>query len=163
MLIANGPKEIVIDHNTIDHNGTAIVYAAGGTMEAPRQVTGFQFTNNAMRHNDYGMHGEFYAGGKVMLTKFYPAFVFTHNWVQGAQASAYPEDNYFNGTFESGFVDLAASDYRPKAGGVLSGRGANGTDIGADAAALMKAQEAIVSGRPLQPPKAPGNLRIVLQ
>ena len=57
----------LIDHNTIDHDGSAVVYAYGGTATAPKQVQGFQFTNNAARHNAYGINGANFAFGNGVI------------------------------------------------------------------------------------------------
>ena len=57
ILIGDEPRDVVIDHNTFDFDGTTVLYAYGGTSGAPRRMTGFQFTNNAAPHGDYGING----------------------------------------------------------------------------------------------------------
>ena len=53
LLIGDEPRDVTVDHNTIDFDGTTAVYAYGGTDAAPRQIAGFRFVNNALRHNQY--------------------------------------------------------------------------------------------------------------
>ncbi len=56
LLLGNEPRDIVVDHNTIDHDGTTVVYSYGNnTTVLP--IRGFQFTNNATRQGEYGING----------------------------------------------------------------------------------------------------------
>ena len=48
LLIGDEPRDVTLDHNTIDFDGTTAVYAYGGTDVAPRQIAGFRFVNNAL-------------------------------------------------------------------------------------------------------------------
>ena len=163
MLITAGPRDIVVDHNTIDANGSAIVYIAGGTPTAPEQVLGFRFTNNAARHNAYGINGTDVSFGNDMLAHFFPDAVFTRNWLQGGSSSRYPAGNLFGGTFAAAFVDITTENYHPAVGGVLWGQATDGTHIGADIAALagaFAAAEAAGAGAAL---RAPGNLRVIVK
>ena len=150
--VARGPRTVVLDHNTVDSDGYAIVYISG-----PEPVYGYQFLNNAARHNDYGLAGSDYAFGNDILTNYFPGAVVRRNWLQGGPASRYPADNLFAGTFDSGFVNRAAGDYRAVSGGILSGGALDGTDIGAPMAAIIAWSDLALSGRGLPPPK---NLRV---
>ena len=98
MLIGDGPRDITIDHNTIDHAGTTIaVRAWGGTTASPRQITGFAFTNNAGRQNLYGINGAGYASGTSAISAYFPGGLVSGNWMQGAVASRYPAGNVVSG------------------------------------------------------------------
>ena len=57
LLIGDEPRNVTVEHNTIDFDGTTAVYAYGGTATVPRTILGFRFANNALRHNKYGMNG----------------------------------------------------------------------------------------------------------
>ena len=160
VLITEGPRDIIIDHNTIDANGSAIVYVAGGTPTSPKQVTGFQFTNNAARHNNYGINGTDVGYGNAILHHFFPDAAFSRNWLQGGSASRYPADNFFGGTYAGAFIDAAGGNYRPASGSPLWGAATDGSHIGARLDALAAAF-ASVSGTTTATVAAPGNLRVV--
>ena len=57
LLIGDEPRNVTVEHNTIDFDGTTAVYAYGGTATVPRTILGFRFANNALRHNKYGING----------------------------------------------------------------------------------------------------------
>lgn len=162
VLITGGPRDIVVDHNTIDADGTAILYVAGGTPASPQHVTGFRFTNNATRHNAYGINGTDVGFGNAILAHFFPDAVFARNWLQGGSASRYPADNFFGGTFAGAFADAAGGDYRPASGSPLWGAATDGSHIGARLDALAAAF-ASASGVTTASVAAPGNLRVVIK
>ena len=47
-----GPRDVIIDHNTIDHSGTTVLNAYGGTPTDRLEILGMQFTNNLARHSN---------------------------------------------------------------------------------------------------------------
>ena len=161
LLIGDGPRDITVDHNTVDADGTAMVYAWGGTTAAPRAITGFVFTNNAGRHNQYGINGAGYAPGLSTINAYFTGGVVTGNWIQGGTASRYPAGNLFGGAFAGAFVDIAQADYRPAAGSVLLSGSTDGTPIGADISALTAGVQQVVSGTSVPQAAPPTNLRIV--
>lgn len=136
-LIGDEPRDVIVEHNTIDFDGTTALYAYGGTASVPRTITGFRFLNNALRHSDYGINGASFSTGIPTLTAYFPGALVQGNWLQGGTASRYPSGNSFAGTFASAFVDVAAGDYRPASGGPLMTGSTDGTPIGADIPALM--------------------------
>ena len=161
-LITGGPRAITMDHNTVDANGSAVVYVAGGSATAPQQVLGFQFTNNATRHNEYGINGTDVGFGNAILGHFFPDAVFARNWLQGGSASRYPADNFFGGAYAAAFVDTAVANYRPAIGGVLWDQATDGGHIGADLGALATAFNSAVGGAATTP-RAPANLRVLVK
>jgi hypothetical protein len=161
LLIGDEPRDVTIEHNTIDFDGTTAVYAYGGTATAPRTIVGFRFANNALRHNKYGMNGASSSYGNPTLTRYFPALSFEGNWLQGGSAALYPSDNLFSGSFEPAFVDAGAADYRAVAGGILAGAATDGTNIGVNISALpvvAPAPPPILSGPAL---RAPTSVRIL--
>ncbi|HJR61194.1 MAG TPA: hypothetical protein VJ813_17410 [Vicinamibacterales bacterium] len=158
LLVGNGPADIVVDHNTVDANGTTVSYVYGGS--GGTQIPGFQFTNNAVRHSDYGMNGADGAFGNGIISMYFPDGVVRGNWLQGGPSSRYPAENYFEGTFASGFTDAAASDFTAAPGGPLYGRATDGTNIGADVASLGPMIGRIVTGD-MGRVLAPSNLRMI--
>lgn len=162
MLIGDEPRDIVVDHNTVDADGSAVVYVHGGTASNPKQVLGFRFTNNAARHNDYGINGAHFSWGNGIIDGYFPGGVVTGNWLQGGLLTRYPAGNHVGGPYSLAFRDAAGHDYRPSAGSILIGRATDGSDIGADVAALMDRVDGVLEGAPgVGRPSAPPNLRIM--
>jgi hypothetical protein len=161
MLIGDEPRNIVVDHNTVDFDGTTALYAYGETSwGAPRQITGFLFTNNALRHNDYGINGAGSSSGTSTILAYFPGALVRGNWLQGGAAVRYPDGNLFSGTFAAAFASSAAGDYRPAAASVLLGAATDGSNIGADMPVLMSETIGVLTGAPLARPKIPSGLRI---
>ena len=160
MLIGGEPRDIVVDHNTVDHDGTSFIYAYGGTDDAPKQILGAVITNNAARHGSYGMGGEFFAYGNAILAGFYPGVVFRANFLAGGSASRYPSGNLFSGTFESQFVDAANRNFQLLPGSPLVRAATDGTNIGADVSLVLQATAGVDSGIRTHAPTAPGNVRM---
>jgi hypothetical protein len=161
MLIGDEPRNIVVDHNTIEADGTTVLYVHGGSASSPRQVHGFQFTNNAARHRAYGINGAHFSWGNGVITEYFPESRVEGNWLQGGTASRYPAGNHFDGTYEAAFMDVPAGDYRQAPGGVLIGRATGGTNIGADLATLLLGLQGVIEGARGAAPRTPTNLRII--
>jgi hypothetical protein len=160
LLIGDEPRDIVVDHNTIDHDGTAVVYAYGGSATSPERILGFRFTNNAQRHNAYGINGANASYGNGAIAMYFPDSVVAGNWLQGGVPSRYPGGNLFSGDFGTAFANAAADDYRLAPVCVLRGAAIDGADIGADVATVLNGTHGVVEGNSGRP-KAPTNLRIV--
>ena len=169
MQAGNEPRDIIVDHNTIDHDGSTVVYA-NGTNGALTPIRGFQFTNNATRQGDYGLNGAD-RSPSTAIAAYYPDGVVTGNWLQAGNAAAYPPGNFFSGSYSSAFVSSATGDYRPAAAGVLAGRATDRTNIGADIAILNAGVAGVIEGAPysslpsapraaLPPPRSPWTVRL---
>jgi hypothetical protein len=161
LLIGDEPRDVTVDHNTIDFDGTTAVYAYGGTDAAPRQIAGFRFVNNALRHNQYGINGAGAASGTATLTAYFPGAVVQGNWFQGGTASRYPSGNIFSGTFEAAFMDVFADDYRVSVNSVLLGGALDGTNIGADIFTLNAGLRLAGGGTAAAGPSRPAGLRVI--
>ena len=161
VLLGAKPSTITVDHNTVDSDGTTVLYVYGGTAAAPQTVSNFQFTNNAMRHNDYGINGTDFAFGNGIITNFFPGGVVRGNWLQGGLAARYPAENLFSGTFAEAFVDAAGGNYAPAPGSVLIGRATDGTNIGADTTAVSEGVRQVIDGQRTVRPTAPPNFRVL--
>ncbi len=161
LLIGDEPRDITIEHNTVDFDGTTAVYAYGGTDTSPRAITGFRFANNALPHGQYGINGASSATGNTALAAYFPGAVVQGNWLQGGTASRYPDGNFFSGTFAAAFLNLAASDYRPAAGSLLLTGSTDGRAIGADVAAVMSRVPASSGPAKLSTLSRPGGVRII--
>jgi hypothetical protein len=167
VLIGNEPRNIIVDHNTIDHDGGALVYAYGSTASGPRTILGFQFTNNLARHNNYGIAGDSYGYGNEVIRAYFPDGIINHNLLSGGPATRYPPNNYFSTDFPSLFMNQSGGDYRLSPTSFAHGRGSNGTDLGADMNTLLAGIQGVVSAAPAagQPrtsaPVTPQHFRIV--
>ncbi len=149
-----------MDHNTVDADGGAAVYVYGGTKTAPRQVQGFEFTNNAIRHNDYGINGADCAFGTNILTNFFPGSIVQRELAAGRLPDAIPRRETTSADLRSRVRRRRRSDYVPASGGILTGRATDGSNIGANIAALrQRPPEFVVSGAQ-NGPRAPLNVRI---
>jgi hypothetical protein len=136
-----------------------VLFAYGGTSASPRLITGFRFTNNAVRHNSYGLNGEFFGYGNGILAGFFPGSTVTGNFLPGGNASRYPAGNRVSGSFEAQFVDAAAGDFRLRSDSVLRGTATDGGDVGADIGNVLGRTGDVELGGPSV--AAPVNLRIV--
>ena len=162
LLIGDKPRDVVIDHNTVDGGGSAVVYAYGGTAAAPRQITGFEFTNNAVRHNTYGINGANATSGQGTLSMYFPDSLVRGNWFgAGGSASRYPAGNYFGTDFGSAFTSVATGNYHPAPGGPLIGAATDGTNIGADLSRVFSGTTGVVQGTPPPVPRTPRGVHIV--
>jgi hypothetical protein len=162
LLIGNGPREIVVDHNTISHSGSAIIYVYGGTESAPRVVYGLRFTNNAVRHNTYGIAGMFFSYGNAILQRYFPDGVVAGNYIAGAPASRYPAGTRTTGRFEDEFVEALVANYHLRETSQLRGTATDQGDIGADIGTTLGEVGNVEAGLPpAAAVTAPSGLRIV--
>ena len=161
MLIGDEPRDVVIDHNTVANGGNAFVYVYGGTATDPREVLGVRITNNATRHQTYGINGAYFGYGNAVINGFLPGGVVTGNFLAGGLTVRYPSGNLTGGTFEENFVDAASYDFRLKSGSQLRGAAIDGGDIGADIGNLMARIQGVQPGESAVPVARPANLRVV--
>ncbi|HEU4889899.1 MAG TPA: PKD domain-containing protein, partial [Vicinamibacterales bacterium] len=162
------PRDVKLCHNTIDSNGTTVVYVYGGTATDPREVLGFEYAGNAARHNNYGMNGGFFTFGNAILNAWYPGYKWEANYLAGASASKYPAGTLVISPFENQFVDTAAGDYTVRAGSPLQGAGPTTAglcggdadivphpDIGADHGTLTARVASVRAAAPASVPTPP--------
>jgi PKD repeat protein len=152
ILLGEEPRDIIIDHNTIDHSGTTVLYAYGGTATDPREIYGLQFTNNMTRHNAYGIHAASQSYGNGAIAAYFPDGIVTANLLAGGSPTRYPPGNYFNNDFDAQFMDPANGDYRLVPGSPYRTLSTDGVSLGADV-------QAILNQPPTEaPPAAPSGL-----
>lgn len=105
LLLGDGPRDVVIDRNTFEFDGTTLLYVYG----AP-QVIGGQFTSNAAPHGTYGINGAGASTGSPTLQTFFPGAVMTGNWLSGGSPSRYPPGNRFDTPFDAAAAKPAGAN-----------------------------------------------------
>lgn len=146
MQIGDGPRDLILEHNTIDGNGNSLVYVYGGTSADPAEVYGFQMIANAARHGSYGIHGAYFAYGNDTLAHWFPGVVFVVNYLAGAPASKYPPGTLVTPPFEAQFVNSVAEDYTVRADSILKKAVPDGSDVGADYPTLLERVQCVRTG-----------------
>lgn len=132
-----------IAHNTASIAGNAFLVMGDTVVVA----TGFVFRDNLVPHADYGGFGSGQGEGTQALDFFSPGAVFTKNAIfGGGSASSYPADNLFPADAAAvGFENFAGGDFSLSASSALAGAASDGTDIGADVAALVAATASVAN------------------
>jgi len=162
------PRDVKLCHNTIDSNGSTVVYVYGGTSTDPREVLGFEYAGNAARHANYGMFGAYFTFGITTLNAWYPGYKWEGNYLAGASASRYPAGTIVVSPFEGQFVDTAAGNYTVRTGSPLQGAGPTTPglcggdadivphpDIGADHGTLTARVAEVPAAAPVNVPTPP--------
>jgi hypothetical protein len=139
-VIGGEPRDIIIDHNTVQHTGNIVTFYFGsyitpsGSRVTAGTISGFVFTNNLIRHNAYGIFGSGQSFGNVSLNYYAPGAVVRRNgFASDANiASRYPPDNVFQPfvTFMANFLDPNARDYRLVPSSMFIDAGLDGRDLG---------------------------------
>lgn len=137
LYVFGGPRQIVVDHNTIiSPDGAGVVNVDGPPIQ------GFVFTNNVARHNRYGIIGRDQAPGRGSIERFFPDAVFAGNVFAGGTEYRYPDgiDLVAESAFESHFVDYPGQDFRIRSGSPWARAALDGSPLGASADAVDTAE-----------------------
>jgi hypothetical protein len=129
LAITGEPRDIVVDHNTIiQPHAYGIVQVDG----AP--VLEFRFTNNLVRHNDYGFIGTSHGIGLNTIETFFPGSIIEGNVIADANPAVYPGGNRFPTTAElkKQFVAYDNGDYRLTPASNWRRAGTDRLDLGAN-------------------------------
>lgn len=149
LQIGNGPRDVVVERNTVLQSGNLITVYGGidGTLSP---VNGFVFRDNFGKHNAYGVVGDGQSSGKATLSTYFTRLVFERNVLAGGDASAYPADNYFPSVaeFDASFISEAGADFRLVAASPFAHGASDGTALGANLSEL----NAIIGGAPSPSP-----------
>jgi Right handed beta helix region len=137
LLVGDGPRDVVIDHNTVSHSGSSFVFLYGGSAADPREMYNVRITNNAARHGSYGVNGDHFGYGNGVISGFLPGGTVKGNYLAGGSASRYPAGNRFAGSFDAEFVSVAGGDFHLRSDSALRGAATDGGDIGADIGAVL--------------------------
>jgi hypothetical protein len=148
LMVQDGPRDIVVDHNTFIQEHAYGILTAGGP-----PILGFVFTNNVARHNAYGIKGDDRGSGIDTIQAYFPASIFTSNVFADAPPRSYPGGNLFpsSAEFRRQFVSYDAKDYRLVPASPWRGAGTDGLDLGANGGTAARSP----SGSPGLLPRAP--------
>ena len=95
MLIGDGPRDLTIERNTFEFDGTTLLYAWGSP-----KIEGFRFVGNASPHGTYGINGAGASTGTLTFQRFFEEPVVTGNWLAGGSSARYPPGNRFETPFD---------------------------------------------------------------
>ena len=143
LQIGNAPSQVVVDHNTIVQTGNVIT-AYGQSREKRRAIPEFRFTNNIAAHNAYGIFGNGTGVGMAAINAYFPDGMIVGNVLAGGQASRYPGGNFFPSVAQwmADFLDAAQGNYRLAPRSPYRRAARDGTDLGANLDAIIRAQSA---------------------
>ena len=141
-VIGNAPKNVTVEHNTVDHNGSNLIRLYSG--KAPDGVTkiyGLVITDNSWRVNTYGIAGDSHAQGIDSLTFYAPGAQVLSNAFAGGNAKIYPTGNDFPSVAQwlADFVNVGAANYQLVSTSLLNNAAGDGTDIGVNFTTLNAA------------------------
>jgi hypothetical protein len=105
VLVGDGPRDLAIEHNTFEFDGTTLLYVYGSP-----KIEGFRFTGNAAPHGTYGINGAGASTGTLTLQKFFDNPVIAGNWLSGGPSARYPAGNRFEAPFNSSAGGQAGAD-----------------------------------------------------
>jgi hypothetical protein len=159
LLMGDEPRGVVVDHNTVSHDGSSLVYLYGGSSSNAREIYAVSISNNAARHANYGINGDYFGYGNGVITNYLPVAIVTGNFLPGGSASRYPAGNRFSGSFDGQFVAPGTDDFRLREDSVLRGAASDGGDIGADIGTVLAYTSAVVIGG--ERVQSPSNFRII--
>lgn len=135
--LLDGTENVVIENNTAIHQGS-ILKVEG------RPHRGFEFRNNIVFHNEYGIVGTDSAPGIAVLERYFTGAVVLENVIVGGSANAWPDGNFFPESLDTtGLIDVTLSTASPYS--------IAGDTTGVDFAELRSAQFAME-----QVPSCPG-------
>jgi len=135
VVTGNGTQDVTIDHNTVIHTG--FVVATTGEANA-----GFAFTNNLVKHNQWGIYGDGHGAGFDSINVYFSNLDMRRNVMAGGSPAKYPVDNFFpaSAEFLTQFVNAGAGDYRLAVTSPFRAAATDNTDVGADIVRLKAVQ-----------------------
>jgi len=153
---AAGPNNVTVRHNT----GLILSIGAGGAgASGISEMLGvkadqFDFRDNLLSNGGYGFTGTGTNAGTATLNAYYTNYTFTQNAIIGGSGT-YPANNFFpSNNTAVGFANFAGGNYALTSASPLHNAASDGTDIGANIAAIAAA----ISGASSL--VAPRNLRV---
>jgi hypothetical protein len=145
--------DVTIRHNTVPQTtNSAITFDGLPGQPAQRLVV----RDNLMAGGAYGLIGSGTGIGTLTLERWAPGAVFLGNVLTTDYPSEFPPGNFYPVPPAGvGFVSLSDGDYRLAPTSPYRGKASDGTDPGADLAALTAATAGVVSGTGPMPAAPP--------
>jgi hypothetical protein len=144
---AGGTDDVTIQHNTSNLAGSQFLNL-GDTLNRPN--TDLVVRDNLAPAGTYGVFGGGVGSGTVALNAYAQQWAFERNVLAGANAAAYPANNFYPASFLQGigFVDPANGDYRLLSTSPYKNRATDGSDPGVDFETLWAKTARALSGIP---------------
>jgi hypothetical protein len=149
LVLMNPLSDVTISHNTMVFNFDEGLLAMLET-DPPGSARNIEITDNVVTKARYYaiIHSGIKVGIESMNTFAGSRWKFARNVVVGVgreYVSYHPPGNFYPATMDDvGFVDWRTGDYRLKGGSSFTGRGAKGTNPGADLGRLAKATANVI-------------------
>ena len=155
-IIGAGPKNVTFDHNTVDNNGSSTIFFYGGKTPTGVQITGFELTNNLLRHQSYAVYGDKIGQGTPAFNYYTPSAIIQRNTFAGASAKLYPVGNDYPTIAQwlADFTGVASADYHLRSTSLSNNAATDGKDIGVDYVELTAALNG-ASAPSTDPPSPP--------
>jgi hypothetical protein len=151
LQLTDGPRDITVDHNTIIQDEAYGIIQVEGP-----QILGLVFTNNVVRHGQYGIIGRDHAPGNDTISAFFPAAQIVGNVIADADPGRYPRGNRFPSfaEFKSQFIAYDDGDFRLKPASPWTASSTDGVLPGANLSTVARPP---VKGAPDRPTRPRGN------
>jgi hypothetical protein len=133
---------------TFNHNTGIGMIGATMLLFVATKVTNLTITNNVFKYQDYGFLADGDGQGTSAFENATIGYTFTKNVLVGG-IGTYPANNFFPATMNDvGFVDHAALNYALLPTSTYHNAASDGTDIGANIAAILAATSTTLTGAP---------------
>jgi hypothetical protein len=144
---AGGTDDVSIQHNTSNLAGSQFLNL-GDTLNQPN--TELVVRDNLGPAGQYGVFGGGVGSGTVALNTYAQEWTFERNVLAGANAGAYPTNNFYPASFPQGigFVNAANGDYRLSPTSPFKNQATDGSDPGVDFNELWAKTARALSGIP---------------
>jgi uncharacterized protein YjdB len=134
LQMGQGVRDIRFEHNTFVSTGSLVSAVLFTVLPPMDRLT---FRNNIMSKGTWGVKGSSTGEGTNTFNTYAPGMTYGNNVFIGASSTSYPSSTFFESSYSSvGFTNPAAGDYRLASTSPYRGKASDGTDIGADAAAV---------------------------
>lgn len=166
-----GPKDVTIEHNTIDNSGRALVFLDLFKSGLARPVENFIFRNNLTNKASTGITGNNSCtqGSGCWTAYTSGTTVWNQNVVAAATCGSYPTGTICPtvAALQADYVGYSAQNYRLIPASAYNNAGTDGLDLGADHDAIDDAVNIAINGvfpdPNAPPPAAPPRKRYTIR
>jgi hypothetical protein len=141
LSVTEGPEHVTLEHNTVIQDHSAIVLDSG------KPCPDFNFLNNLIFHNQYGVKGSGLPIGNATWNAYAPGGIFAGNVLIGGKSSFYPAGNYFPATIaDVKMTDYARGKYNLRTNSNYATAATDGTQVGCDYSQIEEALKGAQEG-----------------